>query len=336
MRDTDQPPKRYVFLLIPGFSMLGFTCALESLSLANRHSSNRTFYEWRLLSADGAPARAWNGVTVAVDGALEELRRDDTLVVCAGHAATAGSTRDVLAWLRRETRKGLSFGSLSSGAYTLALAGLIAGRRVSTHWEYVDALTEALPQVTVQDTIYSVDGRVFSCAGGASSMDLMLHLIGEDYGPKLVEYVAEQMVYTAPRDHSQSQRLSLPARVGRGNRRLTQAIEIMRGNIEDPLKLGELAAMVGVSVRQLERLFMAFLNTSPSRYYLEIRLEKARNLLRQTEMSITEISVLCGFTSPTHFSRAYRKLYSIAPSKEADATTPVSRPSGPAASRSRR
>lgn len=102
----------------------------------------------------------------------------------------------------------------------------------------------------------------------------------------------------------------------------------MRGNIEDPLKLSELAAMVGVSVRQLERLFMAFLNTSPSRYYLEIRLEKARNLLRQTEMSITDISVLCGFTSPTHFSRAYRKLYSIAPSKEADATTPISRLSG--------
>lgn len=198
MRDTDQPPKRYVFLLIPGFSMLGFTCALESLSLANRHSSNRAFYEWRLLSADGAPARAWNGVTITVDGALEELRREDTLVVCAGHAASAGSTKDVLAWLRRETRKGITFGSLSSGAYTLALAGLIAGRRVSTHWEYVDALTEALPQVTVQDTIYSVDGRVFSCAGGASSMDLMLHLIGEDYGPKLVEYVAEQMVYTAP------------------------------------------------------------------------------------------------------------------------------------------
>lgn len=327
MSDEGQTPKRYVFLLIPGFSMLGFTCALEALTLANRHKSGRSFYEWRLLSADGQPARAWNGVTVSVDGGLEELRRDDTLVVCAGVDAAAGATKDVLAWLRRETRKGMSFGALSSGAYILALAGLIAGKRVTTHWEYVDALTEALPQVSVQDTIYSVDGRVFTCAGGASSMDLMLHLIGEDYGMPLVEWVAEQMVYTAPREHSHAQRLSLPTRIGRGNRKLTQAIEIMRDNIEDPLKLTELADIVGVSVRQLERLFMAFLNTSPSKYYLELRLEKARHLLRQTEMSITEISVLCGFSSPTHFSRAYRKVYNIAPSKETGATSPLTRPS---------
>ncbi|MEO1138266.1 MAG: GlxA family transcriptional regulator [Pseudomonadota bacterium] len=328
MSDQDQAPKRYVFLLIPGFSMLGFTCALEALSLANRHSSGRIFYEWQLLSADGAPARAWNGITVEVGGALEELRRDDTLVVCAGVDAAAGSTREVLAWLRRETRKGISFGALSSGAYTLALAGLIAGKRVSTHWEYVDALTETLPQVSVQDTIYSVDGRIFTCAGGASSMDLMLHLIHEDYGPKLVEWVAEQMVYTAPREHSHAQRLSLPTRVGRGNRKLTTAIEVMRENIEDPMKLSYLAEVVGVSVRQLERLFLSFLNTSPSKYYLELRLEKARHLLRQTEMSITDISVLCGFSSPTHFSRTYRKVYNVAPSKEAGATSPLIRPSG--------
>ena len=317
MDEKDTSPKRYVFLLVPGFSMLGFTCALEALSLANRHSKERVYYEWRLLSEDGAPARAWNDVTVAVDGALEELSRDDTLVVCAGVDAAMGSTKNVLAWLRRETRKGISFGALSSGAYTLALAGLIAGKRVTTHWEYVDALTETLPQVSVQDTIYSVDGRVFTCAGGASSMDLMLHLIGEDYGPSVLEWVAEQMVYTAPREHSHAQRLSLPARIGRGNRKLETAIETMRDNIEDPLKLTDLADNVGVSVRQLERLFLSFLNTSPSKFYMDTRLERARHLLRQTNMSITEISILCGFASLTHFSRAYRKVYNIAPSKEA-------------------
>ncbi|MEL7257082.1 MAG: GlxA family transcriptional regulator [Pseudomonadota bacterium] len=327
MTEPEHAPKRYVFLLIPGYSMLGFTCALEALSLANRHSSGKQFYEWRLLSADGKPARAWNGVTVEVDGGLENLRREDTLVVCAGEHAVEGSTRDVLAWLRRETRKGISFGALSSGTYTLALAGLIAGKRVTTHWEYVDALTEALPQVNMQDTIYSVDGRVFSCAGGASSMDLMLHLIEEDYGLKLVEWVAEQMVYTAPRDQDHAQRLTLPSRLARGNRKVIHAIEIMRNSIEDPLKLNEIAAEIGVSVRQLERLFQTVLNTSPSRYYITTRLEKARHLLRQTDMSVTEISVLCGFGSPTHFSRAYRKIYNVPPSKEPGAARVPSRPS---------
>ncbi len=312
-------PRHYVFLLIPGFSMLGFTCALEALSLANRHPSGKQYYDWTLLSANGRPAQAWNGVTVEVDGGLEELHREDTLVVCAGENAVEGSTKEVLAWLRRETRKGMKFGALSSGTYTLALAGLIAGKRVTTHWEYADALTEALPQVSMQETIYSLDGRVFSCAGGASSMDLMLHLIEEDYGLKLVEWVAEQMVYTAPRDRNSAQRLTLPSRLARGNRKVLQAIELMRAAIEEPRKLSDVAREVGVSTRQLERLFQTVLNTSPSRYYIMTRLERARHLLRQTDMTVTEISVLCGFASPTHFSRAYRKIYNLPPSKEPSA-----------------
>ena len=309
-------PKRYIFLLIPGFSMLGFTCALETLTLANRHSSGQTCYTWKLLSADGQPAAAWNGVTVAVDDALIELRRDDTLVVCAGENVAAGSTRDVLAWLRRETRKGLTFGALSSGAYVLALAGLIAGKRVTTHWEYAPALVEALPQVTLEEKIFSVDGRVFTCAGGASSMDLMLHLIREDYGQAIADWVTEQMVYTAPRDHSQSQRIAVQGRMGLRDRKLAMALEIMRANAEEPLEPDALARAVGVSTRQLERLFARHLNSSPARYYLELRLEKARNLLQQTEFSVAEVSLLCGFVSASHFSRTYKKAFGIAPSRE--------------------
>ena len=310
-------PKRYVFLLIPGFSMLGFTCALEALTLANRHAGGRTFYTWKLVSADGGAAAAWNGVTVQVDDGLCELRRDDTLVVCAGEDVAAGSTKPVLAWLRRETRKGLSFGSLSSGAYTLALAGLIAGKRISTHWEYKTALVEALPRVSIEDKIFSVDGRVFSCAGGASSMDLMLHLIHEDYGQEISDWVAEQMVYTAPRDHSQSQRIPVQDRTGVRDRKLALAVETMRNNVEEPLGPDEVADAVGVSTRQLERLFAKHLGTSPGKYYLSLRLERARQVLRQTELSVAEVSVLCGFVSPSHFSRSYKAAFGVTPGKEA-------------------
>lgn len=315
---TDQAarPRRYVFLLIPGYSMLGFTCALEALTLSNRHSDRQRYYSWLLLSADGKPTPAWNGVTVEVDGGLTELRRGDTLVVCAGVDAAAGATRPVLNWLRRETRKGISYGALSSGTYVLALAGLIGDRRVTTHWEYTDALAEILPAASIQDSIYSVDGRVFTCAGGASSMDLILHLIAEDYGRAVSDWVAEQMVYTAPRDHSQSQRIALQGRVAVRDRKLAQAIDTMRAHIEEPLPLSRLAAAIGVSQRQLERLFARYLETTPSRYYLAMRLEKARNLLRQTGLGITEVSVQCGFASPSHFSRAYKAAYGTAPSRE--------------------
>lgn len=297
--------------------MLGFTCALEALSLANRHASGRKYYDWFLLGADGAPVRAWNGVTVEVDAGLVDIHRDDTLVVCAGVKAAEGSTPEIIKWLRRTARSGISIGAISSGTYTLALAGLVSGKRVTTHWEYTDALSETLYDATVQDTIYSVDGKLFTCAGGASSMDLMLHLIHEDYGAALADWVTEQMVYAAPREHSHAQRLALPSRFGHGNLKLSDALARMRDNLEDPVKLSELADEIGISGRQLERLFLTYLDTSPGKYYLGLRLEKARHLLRQTNMRITDVSVACGFSSPTHFARAYRRVYGVLPSKEA-------------------
>ena len=185
MARHDETTRYYAFLLIPGFSTLGFACALDCLSLANHHPSGHRFYGWRLLSETGDPVAAYNGVEVKVDAGLVELGRHETLIVCAGENAGKGSTKPLLNWLRRETRKGMDFGALSSGTYTLALAGLIGGKRVTTHWEYKTALAEMLPDVIMEDTIYSVDGRVFTSAGGAASMDMMLHRVQEDYGPEL-------------------------------------------------------------------------------------------------------------------------------------------------------
>lgn len=320
--DTDQSksPKRYVFLLLPGFSQLGFTCALETLSLANRHLDNGQYYSWRLLSETGLPVPAWNGVTIAVDDALIPLDRDETLIVCAGENVGRFSTKPLLNWLRRETRKGIDFGALSSGTYTLALAGLIDGKRVTTHWEYKSALSEMLPGVIMEDTIFSVDGRVFTSAGGAASMDMMLHRVTEDYGVDLARWIADQMVYTAPRGHSHAQRMSLKVGGEYRHSKLSLALQIMQNNIEDPLSPDEIADVIDLSTRQLERLFAKHLKQSPKRYYLRLRLERARELLRQTEMSITEISVVCGFRSPSHFSKSYRKEFGTNPSHDSIGT----------------
>lgn len=310
-------PKRYVFVLIPGYSQLGFSCALEALSLANRHPSGQQFYSWRLLSETGAPAPAYNGVTVSVDGPLSELDRNETIILCAGEDVGRGSTKAMLNWLRRETRKGMDIGALSSATYTLALAGLIGGKRVTTHWEYKSALSEVLPDVIMEDSIFSVDGRIFTSAGGAASMDMMLDRIKGDYGVDLATWVADQMVYTDPRLHSHSQRKVLQSRPEVRNSKLSLAMQIMENNIEDPLSPDEIAEVIALSTRQLERLFAKYVGVSPKRFYMQRRLDKARNLLRQTEFSVTDVCVACGFKSLSHFSKSYRSAYGISPGLEA-------------------
>lgn len=309
-------PKRYAFLLIPGYSQLGFACALEALSLANLHPSEQVFYAWRLIGETGAPVPAYNGVTTAVDAALPELDRNETLVVCAGDRAGEGSSRAILNWLRRETRKGMDFGALSSGTYTLALAGLLAGKRVTTHWQYHDALTELLPDVIIENGLFSVDGRVFTTAGGAASMDMMLDRILSDYGAELATWVADQMVYTDPRAATQGQRLSRRARPDMRHGKLGMALQIMENNLEDPLRPDEIAKVIELSTRQLERLFAKHLGMSPKRHYLQLRLEKARGLLRQTSLSVTDICVACGFQSLSHFSKSYRNAFGLSPGQE--------------------
>ncbi|WP_299592202.1 GlxA family transcriptional regulator [uncultured Tateyamaria sp.] len=309
-------PRRYAFLLIPGYSQLGFACALEALSLANLHPSGQTFYTWRVVGETGDPVPAYNGITAAVDAALPELARDETLVVCAGNRAAEGSTRPVLNWLRRETRKGMDFGALSSGTYTLALAGLLSGKQVTTHWEYREALIELLPDVIIENSLYSKDGRIFTTAGGAASMDMMLDRIKSEYGVDLATWVADQMVYTDPRAASHGQRLSRRARPDMAHGKLGMALQIMENNLEDPLRPDEIADLIELSTRQLERLFAKHLGMSPKRHYLQLRLEKARGLLRQTNLSVTDICVACGFRSLSHFSKSYRGTFGLSPGQE--------------------
>jgi len=148
-------------------------------------------------------------------------------------------------------------------------------------------------------------------------MDMMLHRLRDDYGSDLATWVADQMVYTVPRVHSDAQRLSLKSRPEVRNPKLLMAMQVMENNIEDPLTPDEIADVVGLSTRQLERLFAKYLTISPKRHYLRIRLEKGRNLLRQTDLSVTDVCVACGFKSLSHFSKSYRANYGIPPGMEA-------------------
>jgi transcriptional regulator GlxA family with amidase domain len=320
-------PETVAFVLLDGFSLLAFSAAVEPLRLANR-VSGRELYAWRALTETGGPARASCGLEVNADAPLEELARGARVIVCGGMNVSRAATRPLLNWLRRESRRGVKMGAVCTGPHALARAGLLDGRRCTIHWENRDGFAEDFPEVTLTDQVFVMDRDVMTAAGGAAAGDMMLRLIGDAHGAEVAGMVADQMVYTNLRGDEDHQRLSVPARIGVRHPKLSRVIDLMNAHIEEPISAAQLAAEVGMSTRQLERLFRRYLDRSPKRYYLELRLEKARRLLLQTEMSVINVALACGFTSPSHFSKCYRAHYKRTPYRERGISSPAKAASG--------
>lgn len=307
--------RRFVFVLINDFTLLSFSSALECLRLANR-MAGKQLYSWSLVGEGGETASCSAGTVFQLDSDLEELHRDDTVLLCGGIDIHENSTRKLIGWIRREARKGLVMGGLCTAAYTLATAGLLDGKRATIHWENQDSFTEKFDEVELTKSVFVIDGNRLTTAGGTSSIDLMLKVIADDHGEALANAVADQQIYSSIRTDQDTQRLSVPTRIGVRHPKLSQVIQMMEGNIEEPVSPSILARDVGMSTRQLERLFRRYLNRSPKRYYMELRLQKARNLLMQTDMSVINVALACGFASPSHFSKCYRAHYETTPYRE--------------------
>jgi transcriptional regulator GlxA family with amidase domain len=305
----------FVFLLLDRFTLISFAGAIEPLRLANR-VSGRTLYSWRLAGESGHEATCSNGATLRLDMGLEEISREDTVMVCGGVDIAEATSKPILNWLRREARRGAAIVGLCTGAWAVAKAGLLEGKRATIHWENQDSFHEEFPEVRLGKAVFVVDGNRMTTAGGTASMDLMLKIIASDHGEDLANTVADQMIYSAIRTDHDNQRLSIPTRIGVRHPKLSQVIQCMEANLEDPISPSQLAEEVGMSTRQLERLFRRYLSRSPKRYYMEIRLQKARNLLMQTDMSVINVALACGFASPSHFSKCYRAHYATTPYRE--------------------
>lgn len=308
-------PRRFVFVLLDRFTLLSFASAMECLRIANR-MANRELYSWHLAGESGQEVTCSAGTTFRLDMDLGELQRDDTILVCGGIDVQKATTKKLLSWLRREARKGLVIGGLCTAAYTLAKAGLLDGKKATIHWENADSFAEEFDEVTLTKSVFVVDGNRMTTAGGTSSIDLMLKLIARDHGEELANAVADQQIYSSIRTDQDTQRLSVPTRIGVRHPKLSQVIQMMEQHIEEPISPSVLAHDVGMSTRQLERLFRRYLNRSPKRYYMELRLQKARNLLMQTDMSVINVALACGFASPSHFSKCYRAHYNTTPYRE--------------------
>ncbi|MGF1503091.1 MAG: GlxA family transcriptional regulator [Paracoccaceae bacterium] len=307
--------RNFAFLLCPQFSLIAFAAAIEPLRSANR-AAQRTLYTWTLVSADGGAVSCSNGSTISADTGLIDQPRGTTVVVCAGLDLVRAEARPVLTWLRKQARLGARIAGVCTGAHVIARTGLLDGKRATIHWENQSAFAEDFPEVELSTLLYCIEDQVITCAGGTSATDMMLFLIGEHHGPDFASLVADRLVHTPIRGAQDNQRLSVPARIGVRHPKLVQIIQTMERSTEEPVSPAELARSVNMSTRQLERLFRRYLNRSPKRYYMELRLEKARNLLLQTDMSVINVALACGFTSPSHFSKCYRSHFDRTPYRE--------------------
>lgn len=305
-------PERIGFLLVPKFSMIAFFSAVEPLRVANR-LSGRQLYAWQTFSLDGQPVAASNGMTLLPDAATKSVESFPSLVVCASFEPEKAESEPLLAWLRRLDRKGAALGAVDTGTHILARAGLLDGYRVTLHWESLSGFAEEFPDLNVTGELFEIDRRRFTAAGGTAPLDMMLHLIAARHGLDLAIGISEQLLHARIRNADDHQRMALGLRLRVRHPKLVRIVEAMEGSLEEPLTPDQLAAIGGISRRQLERLFRSHLSDTPTGYYLKLRLDRARQLLEQTEMSVLEVGLASGFASAPYFSRAYKAQFGCSP-----------------------
>jgi transcriptional regulator GlxA family with amidase domain len=288
--------QRFGFFLVPGFSMLSLAAAVEPLRMANAQAEDE-LYQWEFLSWDDLPVSASNQMVTASTINLGQIKELDVLLIVAGINVSSYGDDVFFAWLRQAARQVNLLGSTSTGSLLLAKAKLLRHKTCTIHWEYVDSFREQFPDVWMSGELYEFDGNLFTCSGGSAGLDMMLQIIADQHGYELALLVAEQYMHPHIRPPHQDQRMRLQSRLNINNPRLVKAIDIMRHNLDVPLTCQELADASNMSARQMERLFKQYLQHSPGQYYLHLRLEKTRQLLRQSSLSVLQVATACGFSS---------------------------------------
>ena len=272
---TIDAPQRLGFLLVPQFSMLAFVSAIEPLRVANR-LAGRDLYRWDIISRDGQSIAASNGMSLVADRSIADASGYPLAVICAGFDPEQYYDRRLKNWLQRLNSENADLGAMDTGSFLLARAGLLDGYRATTHWESLDSFRETFPKVEAENALFIMDRNRLTCAGGTAALDMMLHLISLQHGHRLAAAVSEQFIHAQIRDPRDRQRMEPRIRQGITHSGLARVIALMESNLEDPLGSEALAAAAGMSLRQLERVFDRHFGMSPRRYYLDLRLQRAR------------------------------------------------------------
>jgi len=308
-------PVHIGFLMMPHYTLITFANAVAVLRMANL-KAQQELYRWSVLTMDGQAVCSSDGLELKPDSSVADSEALHMLFVCGGYKIENQSAEPVLDYLRAMSRQNIPMGAMCTGAYLLAAAGLLNGYRCTIHWENLSSLRERFPQITATSTLFVLDRNRLTCSGGVSSMDMFLSIVSRLHGAKLVQEISEQFTHERVRTEEDSQRVPLRYLIGVNQPKLMDAVVLMEANIEEPLSLDDMASYLTVSRRQLERLFQKNLHCSPSRYYLELRLNRARQLLLQTSMPIIDVAISCGFSTSPHFSKCYSGQYGKPPRAE--------------------
>jgi AraC family carnitine catabolism transcriptional activator len=298
-------------VLLPSFSQLGVYSIIEPMRAAN-HWHDEGF-EWRLLSIDGQPVTASNGENVKVCSAIDASVRFDFVALVCGDSPLEHNDPAYARFLRACRRHGAKIGAFDVAQFILAEAGFLNDKASTVHWEYADAFREKYPRVEVHKTLFEWDGDVFTSAGATAGLDFMLDVIRSEMGDELASRIASRFLIKEIRTAKDSQALKDTDRYGTHDPRMIRALKLMEEHMADKLPIDQIAERSRISQRSLERAFNKKFGVSPSKYYWVLRLERAHEYLTKTDLSVSEISLLCGFNSQTQFGRAFRQHFQTTP-----------------------
>lgn len=312
--NKDERAFKIGFLLIDEFALMSYSAATEPLRAAN-HLADAVLYDVKNFAVYGSTARSSGAAIVKTSAQIGEQIDFDMMIVVAGHNPHLFDDKRVFNWLRHLSRRGVMLGGVSGGPVVLASAGLMNGYRMTVHWEHAPALVEISPSLHLEKSIFVIDRDRYTCAGGIAALDMMYGLIAGHHGEEFATKVSDWFMHTNIRAAGQPQRAGFVARYGTTSAPIIRAIEVMENHISDPLDLGQVSDLSGVGSRQLNRLFSEKLGMGTMAFYRELRLDKAKNLLTQSPLSITEIALATGFLSSAHFAKTFRGKFNAPPSK---------------------
>ena len=311
--EEPQTPLAVDLLVLPETSLMSLAAVMEPMRGANR-VAGRALFEWRLWSPDGRPPLSSSGLPIAVGGVFRPDRAAETLIVLSSFNVDEHGDARLLGMLRQAARRARAVGGVEAGAWLLARAGLLNGRRATTHWEDLEAFAAAHPEVDVRPDRFVVDGPRFTTGGSSPALDLMLHLVRERHGYAIALDVASLFIYDQAQVAETPQRQVSMGWLGWREPRLREAVALMEERLGEPLPMAEVAAAVGCSPRRLEELFKARLGIGPYGYFLTLRLNAGRRLVLETGLTMAEIADATGFSSGSAFARAFRAQFGTSPS----------------------
>jgi transcriptional regulator GlxA family with amidase domain len=306
--------RRFAILIFPGFPMMAFSAVVEPLRAANVVAARR-LYEWVIVGPDEGVVVASNGIAVTPHFAAAKAPAADYIVVCSGGDADRLTAKKPLSWIRRSLRLGAHIGSVADGAFYLARAGLLDGYSCTLHWQSQPAFLEAFPDIRLARQIFVIDRTRFTSAGGVGAFDMMLELIGSHHGDALSREVAEWFVHDRIRASADRERLQLRLRTGIRDDLVLKAVALMEKAGEKHADMAAISGRLRLSMARLERLFKAEFGFGPAEYYRRMRMERARDLLAHSKMSVREVGLTCGYASFSAFVRAYKSVFGTTPGR---------------------